>query len=112
MHSLLVAPIIELRSRSFCVDCILSWSKIANTCPLCQQRFGSVTHLLLDLSQLPARYTQQVGPKIPGNILQMHVVFQKSQVEAHQAGINHYPDKIVDLLTHVQWPSGSAMPPL
>lgn len=29
--------------HQFCFDCITRWSKVANTCPLCQVRFAKIT---------------------------------------------------------------------
>lgn len=32
-------------AHTFCFDCILEWSKITNTCPLCKQKFMSLTQV-------------------------------------------------------------------
>ena len=36
------AALLNCCSHSFCVDCILKWAAVENTCPLCKVRFKIV----------------------------------------------------------------------
>lgn len=64
---------------SFCVRCILEWSKISNTCPLCKQRFWVVYHKRLDMSKL-GNTSENVADKFPGEVLVTHKVAERNQV--------------------------------
>lgn len=63
---------------SFCLRCILEWSKISNTCPLCKERFWNVSHKQLDLAR--AASLAGHGEKFPGSILKTYEIDKKDQV--------------------------------
>lgn len=59
--------------------CILEWSKISNTCPLCKQRFWAIYQKRLDVSRL-ASNSDNVAEKFPGEVVATHIVMQRDPV--------------------------------
>lgn len=85
---------------SFCVRCILEWSKISNTCPLCKQRFNTVRHKRLNLQQ--ASSSKEKGEKFPGGVIKTHQIPDKDQVGAlflfenkHYSEVKHQNESFI-----------------
>ena len=38
-----VQGVLNCCTHSFCLDCVLKWAEIENSCPVCKRRFGIVT---------------------------------------------------------------------
>lgn len=38
-----IQGVINCCTHAFCLDCVLKWSEIENTCPICKRRFSTVT---------------------------------------------------------------------
>lgn len=68
----------------FCFDCILQWSKVENTCPLCKSRFESISRVDAEAPEAGSRKRKRGTGGARGGVARTVKVAKRSQTPPDQ----------------------------